>query len=58
MTLHPLAQAILGGIVAAITIAIPLVDDGTSASEVLSILLGGIVGTGLTAVKPPRKRGL
>lgn len=42
--------ALLGGMAAAIATAIPLVDDGLKPSESLSIVLAGLVGSGLTAV--------
>jgi len=48
-TLKQAGLAVLGGAVAAISVAIPLVDDGMRMSEVLSIALAGLVGTGLTA---------
>lgn len=55
MKMHPIVQMIVGGCAAAIATAIPLVDDGLLASETLSIILSGMVGTGLTAVMPTRK---
>lgn len=53
------AKAVIGGVVAAISFAIPIVDDGLVASEVLGILLAGLTGTGLVYVTPnrPTRRG-
>lgn len=50
------AKALLGGLVAALSFAIPVVDDGLIASEVLGILLAGLTGTGLVYAVPNRKR--
>jgi hypothetical protein len=57
MKLNPIAQAILGGVAAALVVAAPLVDDGVTASEIIAIVLAGLGGSGLTAVTPvARKR--
>ncbi len=48
----PYAKAIIGGLVAAISFAVPVVDDGLLVSEVLGILLAGLVGSGLTYAVP------
>lgn len=50
------AKAIIAGLVSAISFAIPVVDDGLIASEVLGIVLAGLVGSGLTAVVPNKPR--
>lgn len=46
--------AIAGGLAAALTVAIPLVDDGLAPSEALSIALAFLTGTGLTAAPVTR----
>lgn len=51
----PLFLAVMGGVVAALSVAGPLVDDGVMASEWISIVLAGLLGTGLTAVPNGRK---
>lgn len=55
MKLHPVVQAFLGGLVSAIVVASPIVDDGLLTSEILSIAGAFLVGSGLTAVAPTRK---
>lgn len=45
-------QCALGAAAAAIAAAIPALEGGLSTAEVLSIVLAGIAGTGLTAVVP------
>lgn len=50
------AKAIVGGIIAALSFAIPVVDDGLLVSEVLGILLAGLTGTGLVYAVPNRRR--
>lgn len=55
MKLHPVVAAILGGIVAALMVAGPLVDNGLKPSDIIAIVLAGLSGTGLTAVRPPSK---
>lgn len=42
-------KAIVGGTAAALSYAIPVVDDGLLASEVLGIVLAGLIGSGLVA---------
>lgn len=46
------AKAIAGGLVASLTAAIPVVDDGLTPSEGLGIALAFIVGTGIVAAVP------
>lgn len=53
--MHPHIKVALGGVATAIAVAIPLVDDGLVVSEVLSIILAGMSGAGLTAVPAPRR---
>lgn len=48
------AKAILAGVVAGATAAIPVVDDGVTPSEGLGILVAFLVGTGLVALVPNR----
>lgn len=55
-TLNPYAKAIIGGLVAALSFAIPVVDDGLLLSEVLGIILAGLTGTGLVYAVPNRER--
>lgn len=43
-TIKPYAKAIVGGAVAALAFAGPVVDDGLTVSEVLGIVLAGLVG--------------
>lgn len=45
-------KAIVGGLVGALTYAIPVVDDGLVASEILGIVLAGLAGTGLVYLVP------
>lgn len=47
-------KAIVAGVIAAISYAIPVVDDGLKASEVLAIVLAGLVGSGVTYMVPNR----
>lgn len=47
MNVKTYAKAALAGTIAAISFAIPVVDDGVTASEVLGILLAGLVGLGV-----------
>ena len=54
-TLKQAGLAVLGGAVAAISVAIPLVDDGLLMSEVLAITLAGLTGTGLAAAPGVRR---
>lgn len=41
-----IAKAILGGIISAVSFAVPVVDDGLTPSEVLGILLAGLIAFG------------
>lgn len=50
------AKAVVAGLIAALSWAIPVVDDGLVASEVLGILLAGLTGTGLVYATPNRPR--
>lgn len=52
--LTPYAKAIVAGIVTALSFAIPVVDDGLIASEVLGIILAGLTGTGVVYAVPNR----
>lgn len=45
-------KAIFGGLGASIAFAIPVVDDGLIASEVLGIILAFLGGAGLVAIAP------
>lgn len=54
--LNPYMKAVLGGVVAALSFAIPIVDDGVTLSEVLGIVLAGLTGTGLVYAVPNRER--
>lgn len=54
MNLKPYAKSLLGGTVAAISFAIPCVDDGLVASEVLGIILAGLTGLGVVYAVPNR----
>ena len=42
----PYAKAILAAVIAAISFAVPVVDDGLTPSEVLGIILAGLVALG------------
>lgn len=48
-TLARYRKAIAAGAAAAIAFAIPVVDDGVTASEALGIVLAALVGSGLVA---------
>ncbi len=48
----PYYKAIVGALVAAISAAIPIVDDGVTTSEGLSIALAFIVGLGVVYAVP------
>lgn len=54
--LNPYMKAVLGGLVAAISFAIPVVDDGLVVSEVLGIVLAGLTGTGLVYAVPNKDK--
>lgn len=47
-------KAILAGIVGALSFAVPVVDNGVTASEVLGIILAGLVGAGVVYQVPNR----
>ena len=49
MLSNPYVRAVLGGLVAGLGTAGPLVDNGVTPSEVIAIALATIIGTGLTA---------
>lgn len=49
------AKAVVAGLIAAISFAIPVVDDGLVASELLGIVLAGLVGSGITYAVPNRR---
>ena len=51
---NPYVRLIAGGIAAAIIVASPIVDDGVTPSEALSILGAFLSGSGLTAVSNGR----
>jgi len=55
MKVTPL-KAVLAGLVAAISFAIPVVDDGLVASEVLGIILAGLTGLGVVYRAPRYRR--
>ncbi|MGZ4518937.1 MAG: hypothetical protein ACXVXP_00020 [Mycobacteriaceae bacterium] len=46
------AKSILGGLIAALSFAIPVVDNGLTPSEVLGIVLAGLTGLGVVYVVP------
>jgi hypothetical protein len=46
------AKSILSGIIAATSFAIPVVDDGLAPSEVLGIVLAGLIGLGIVYAVP------
>lgn len=52
--IKPYAKAILAGAACAISFAIPVVDDGLVASEVLGIVLAGLTGAGVVYRVPNR----
>lgn len=49
------AKAIVGGLVSAVTAAIPIVDDGVSASDALGIALAFLLGLGVVYVVPNKR---
>jgi hypothetical protein len=49
---NPYVRAFLGGLATAIAVATPLVDDGVTVSEILSIASAFLAGTGAVAVQP------
>ena len=52
MNIRPYAKAVVGGVVAALSFAVPVVDDGLIVSEVLGILVAGLTGSGIVWVVP------
>lgn len=54
--MSPYAKAVVAGLVAALSFAIPVVDDGLVASEILGIVLSGLVGSGVTYAVPNRPK--
>lgn len=46
------AKSILSGVIAAVSFAIPVVDDGLVPSEILGIALAGLVGLGVVYAVP------
>jgi hypothetical protein len=51
-TLARYRKAIAAAAVGALSFAIPVVDDGLTASEALGIILAAIVGSGIVAATP------
>lgn len=43
-SIKPYAKAIAGALVAGLSFAVPVVDDGLATSEVLGIMLAALVG--------------
>jgi hypothetical protein len=54
--LAPYAKSVLAGLIAAISFAIPCVDDGLLASEVLGIVLAGLTGLGVVYAVPNKPK--
>jgi len=52
--MKPYAKSILAGVIAACSFAVPVVDDGLVASEVLGIILAGLTGLGVVFAVPNR----
>jgi membrane protease YdiL (CAAX protease family) len=52
--LAPYAKAISAALASALAFAIPVVDDGLLPSEVLGIVLAGLIGLGVTYAVPNR----
>lgn len=48
----PYAKAVLAAIIAALSFAIPVVDDGVTVSEVLGVILAGLVALGAVYATP------
>lgn len=46
----PILKLVAGGVAVALAVATPLVDDGLSASEILTIATAFLGGLGVTAV--------
>lgn len=57
-TIAPYAKAVAGGVATALAFAIPVVDDGLKASEVLGIALAFLGGLGIVYQVPNRDRDL
>lgn len=55
--ISPYAKALLSGAIAAISFAIPCVDDGLVPSEVLGIIGAGLTGLGVVYAIPNRRKG-
>lgn len=55
MKLAEYAKALLSGTIAAVSFAVPVVDDGVKPSEGLGIALAFLIGLGIVAVVPNRK---
>lgn len=55
MNIKPYAKSLLAGTIAAISFAIPCVDDGLVPSEVLGIVLAGLTGLGVVYAVPNRR---
>ncbi|WP_166139608.1 hypothetical protein [Nocardioides ochotonae] len=55
---NPYVRMFIGGLVAAIAVATPIVDDGVTMSEALSILAAFLSGTGLTAVPAANRQAV
>lgn len=52
MNIRPYAKAVIGAIIAAASAAIPMVDDGLTASEILGIIVAFLTGLiGVYSVK-------
>lgn len=54
MNIKPYAKAALAGVIAALSFAIPVVDDGLAVSEGLGIVLAGLIGLGVVYRVPNR----
>ena len=54
--LNPYAKAVIAGLIAALSFAIPVVDNGLLLSEVLGIVLAGLTGAGFTYAVPNRPK--
>lgn len=58
MKFAPYAKSLLAGLIAAISFAVPVVDDGLVPSEILGIILAGAVGLGVVYRVPNRDNGI
>lgn len=54
-SLNPYMKAVVGGLVAGIAFAIPVVDDGLTVSEILGIALAALTGLGVVYQVPNRE---